>query len=104
MEIIPYTDEHRMFRDSVRKYLEKEVIPYVEEWEEAGITPRSAWKKLGDQGFLGTSVPEEYGGPGGDFLYSVIMTEEMSRTNHMGLCTALHSDIVIPYILSYGSE
>ena len=104
MEIIPYTDEHRMFRDSVRKYLEKEVIPYVEEWEEAGITPQSAWKKLGDQGFLGTSVPEEYGGPGGDFLYSVIMTEEMSRTNHMGLCTALHSDIVIPYILSYGSE
>jgi acyl-CoA dehydrogenase len=93
-----------MFRDSVRKYLEKEVIPNVDEWEEAGITPRSAWKKLGEQGFLGMCVPEEYGGPGGDFLYSVIMTEEMSRTNHMGLCTALHSDIVIPYIMSYGSE
>ncbi len=104
MEIIQYTDEHRMFRDSVRKFLEKEVIPHVEEWEEAGITPRSAWKKLGEQGFLGMSVPEEYGGLGADFLYSVIMTEEMSRTNHMGLCTALHSDIVIPYILSYGSE
>ena len=52
MEIIHYTEEHRMFRDTVRKYLEKEVVPYVEEWEEAGITPKSAWKKLGDQGFL----------------------------------------------------
>jgi len=51
MEIIKYSDEHRMFRESVRKYLEKEVAPYAEEWEEAGITPRSAWKKLGDQGF-----------------------------------------------------
>ncbi len=104
MEIIQYTDEHRMFRDSVRRYLEKEVIPHVDEWEEAGITPRSSWKKLGEQGFLCTSVPEEYGGPGADFLYSVIMTEEMSRTNHMGLCVALHSDIVVPYIMSYGSE
>ena len=104
MEIIQYTEEHRMFRDSVRRYLEKEVIPHVEEWEELGITPRSAWKKLGEQGFLCMDVPQEYGGSGADFLYSVIMTEEMSRTNHMGLCTALHSDVVVPYITSYGSE
>ena len=104
MEIIQYTEEHRMFRDSVRKYLEKEVIPHVEEWEEVGITPKSAWKKLGEQGFLCMDVPQEYGGLGADFLYSVIMTEEMSRTNHMGLCTALHSDVVVPYITSYGSE
>lgn len=104
MEIIQYTEEHRMFRDTVRKYLEKEVIPYVEEWEKEGITPRSAWKKLGEQGFLCMNVPEEYGGLGADFLYSVIMTEEMSRTNHSGLCTALHSDVVVPYITAYGSE
>ncbi len=104
MEIIQYSDEHRMFRDSVRKYLEKEVVPYIEEWEEVGITPKSAWKKLGDQGFLCMDIPEEYGGLGADFLYSVIMTEEMSRTNHSGLCTALHSDVVVPYITSFGSE
>ncbi|MBN2284584.1 MAG: acyl-CoA dehydrogenase family protein [Deltaproteobacteria bacterium] len=104
MEIIQYTEEHRMFRDTVRKYLEKEVIPYIEEWEKEGITPRSAWKKLGEQGFLCMNVPEEYGGLGADFLYSVIMTEEMSRTNHSGLCTALHSDVVVPYITAYGSE
>jgi len=104
MEIIQYSDEHRMFRESVRKYLEKEVVPYVEEWEEAGIVPRSAWKKLGEQGFLCMDVPEEYGGLGADFLYSVIMTEEMTKTNHSGLCTALHSDIVVPYIMAFGSE
>ncbi len=104
MEIIQYSEEHRMFRESVRKYLEKEVVPYVEEWEEAGITPKSAWKKLGDQGFLCMDVPEEYGGLGADFLYSVIMTEEMTKTNHSGLCTALHSDVVVPYITAFGSE
>ena len=104
MEIIKYSEEHRMFRESVRRYLEKEVVPYIEEWEEAGITPKSAWKKLGDQGFLCMNVPEEYGGLGADFLYSVIMTEEMARTNHSGLCSALHSDVVVPYITSFGSE
>ena len=104
MDIINYTEEHRIFRSTVRKYFEKEVIPYVEEWEEAGITPKSAWKKLGEQGFLCTNVPEEYGGLGADFLYSVIMIEEMALTNHCGLRTALHSDIVVPYLVSFGSE
>jgi acyl-CoA dehydrogenase len=104
MEIINYTEEHRIFRETLRKYLEKEVIPYVEEWEEAGITPKSAWKKLGEQGFLCMDIPEEYGGLGADFLYSVIMAEEMTRTNHSGLCTALHSDIVVPYITAFGSD
>jgi acyl-CoA dehydrogenase len=104
MEIIHYSEEHRIFRESVRKYLEKEVIPHVEEWEESGIVPRSAWKKLGDQGFLCMGVSEEYGGLGADFLYSVILTEEMMRTNHGGFCTFLHNDIVVPYITAYGSE
>lgn len=104
MEIIPYSEEHRIFRETVRRFFEKEVIPYVEEWEEAGIVPRSIWKKMGDQGFLCMSVPEEYGGVGADFLYSVIMTEELARTNHTGLAAPLHSDIVVPYITSFASE
>ena len=104
MEIIQYSEEHRIFRESVRRFLEKEVVPHVDEWEEAGIVPKSAWKKLGDQGFLCMDVPEEYGGLGADFLYSVIMTEEMTRTNHSGLATGLHSDIVVPYITSFGTE
>jgi acyl-CoA dehydrogenase len=104
MEILQYTDEHRMFRDSLRRFLAKEITPHVEEWEEAGIVPREAWKKMGEQGFLAMSVPEEYGGLGADFLYSVIVTEEMVRTNHSGLAASLHTDIIVPYIVSFATE
>ncbi len=104
MDILNYTDEHKMFRDTLRKFVANELIPHVEEWEEAGIVPRSAWQKMGQQGFLGTSVPVEYGGPGADFLYSVIVNEEMARANFWGLTASLHSDIIVPYILSFGSE
>ena len=104
MDILNYTDEHKMFRDTMRKFVANELIPHVEEWEEAGIVPRSAWQKMGQQGFLGTSVPMEYGGPGADFLYSVIVNEEMARANFWGLTASLHSDIIVPYILSFGSE
>ncbi|MBI4965575.1 MAG: acyl-CoA dehydrogenase family protein [Desulfomonile tiedjei] len=104
MEIINYTEEHKIFRQALRKFFEKEVIPYVEEWEEAGIVPRSIWKKLGEQGFLCMDVPEEYGGMGADFLYSVIMIEELVRTNHSGLAAPLHSDVVVPYITAFASE
>jgi len=104
MDIIRYREEHNIFRQSLRKFLEKEIIPHVEAWEEAGIVPKSAWKKMGAQGFLCTDIPEAYGGAGGDFLYSVIVTEEMTRTNHSGLAAALHSDIIVPYIAAFGSE
>jgi len=104
MEILHYTEEHNIFRQAVRKFLEKEVIPYVDEWEEAGIVPRSIWKKMGDQGFLCMDVPEEYGGMGADFLYSAILIGELARTNHSGLAAPLHSDVVVPYIVSFGSE
>lgn len=104
MDIIQYTDEHRIFRQALKKFLEKEIIPHVEEWEEAGIVPRAAWKRMGEQGFLCTAVPEEYGGANGDFLYSVIVSEEIARTNFSGLIAPLHSDIIVPYIVSFGSE
>jgi acyl-CoA dehydrogenase len=104
MDIIRYTEEHRIFRQAVRKFFEKEVIPYVDEWEEAGIVPRSAWKKMGEQGFLCMDVPEEYGGLGADFLYSVILAEELVLTRHSGLAAPLHSDVVVPYITAFGSE
>ena len=104
MEIIKYTEEHKIFRQAIRKFFEKEVIPHVEEWEEAGIVPRSIWKKMGDQGFLCMDVPEEYGGMGADFLYSVILSEELVRTNHSGLAAPLHSDVVVPYITAFASE
>jgi acyl-CoA dehydrogenase len=104
MDIIPYTEEHRIFRESARKFFEKEVTPHVDEWEEAGIVPKDVWRKMGEQGFLCMDVPEEYGGLGADFLYSVILTEELCRTGCTGLAAPLHSDIVVPYITTYGSE
>ncbi len=76
----------------------------MDEWEKAGIVPKSIWKKMGEQGFLCPTIPEEYGGVGADFLYSVIVCEELTRTNHTGLAAPLHSDVVVPYISEFGSE
>lgn len=104
MEILKYTKEHRAFRESARIFLETEITPYANEWEETGVIPKSAWRKMGGQGFLCTNVPKEYGGMGGDFLYSVIVTEELVRTHQTGLAAPLHSDIIVPYITSYGAE
>jgi len=104
MEILKYTDAHRNFRKRLRDFLAKEVTPYADEWEKAGIVPKSAWKKMGRAGFLCTEVSSAYGGLGGDFLYSVIVTEEISRTGQNGLVASLHSDIVVPYITAFGSD
>jgi acyl-CoA dehydrogenase len=104
MEILEYTEKHRKFRQRLRRFLEKEVTPYADEWEQAGIVPKTAWKKMGQAGFLCTEVSPDYGGLGGDFLYSVIVIEELTRTSQNGLVASLHSDIVVPYITSYGSD
>lgn len=104
MEIIQYTQEHRIFRDALQKFCEKEVIPYADDWEEAGIVPKRVWRKMGEQGFLCMDVPEAYGGYGADFLYSVILIEELTRTGNMGLAAPIHSDIVVPYITAFASE
>ncbi|MBU0734011.1 MAG: acyl-CoA dehydrogenase family protein [Proteobacteria bacterium] len=104
MEIIKYTEEHRIFREAARRFFAKEVIPHADEWEEAGIVPKSVWLKMGEQGFLCMDILEEYGGFGADFLYSVILTEELGKTGNTGLAAPLHSDIVVPYITAYGSE
>ncbi len=104
METIHFTEKHKAFRKRVREFFDKEVVPYIEQWETDKIVPRSVWKKMGEQGFLCTYLPEKYGGMGGDFLYSVIVAEELARTNHYGLFAFLHSDIVVPYIYAFGSE
>jgi acyl-CoA dehydrogenase len=104
MEILQYTDEHRQFRERLRSFLAAEVAPNVDQWEKDHIVPKEAWRRMGQAGFLSTWAPPEYGGMGGDFLYSVIVTEEMARTNHTGLAAMLHSDVVVPYIAAFGSE
>lgn len=104
MQIINYTEAHRAFRDKMRRFLDQEITPNVDLWETDHMVPKAFWRKMGENGFLCTAVSPEYGGIGGDFLYSVITTEEMMRTNHTGLISPLHSDIVVPYIDSFGSE
>ncbi len=104
MHILPYTEEHRNFRQSLRKFLERELAPQADDWEAQGIVPKEAWRRMGAQGFLCTAVPEEYGGAGGDFLYSVVVTEELVRGRCAGLAAPLHSDVVVPYLASFGSE
>ena len=104
MEILIYTEEHEDFRQRLRAFCETEVTPYVDQWEMEGIVPKSVWKKMGMAGFLCPAVDPKYGGLGGDFRYAVIVVDELSRTAHTGLFATLHSDIVVPYIETYGSE
>ena len=104
MEILNFTKNHLQFRGRLQAFLAEEVTPFADQWEEDKIVPKSVWRKMGQGGFLCTDVAPEYGGLGGDFLYSLIVAEEMTRTWQTGLITALHSDIVVPYISSFGSE
>jgi len=96
--------EHELFRDQVRRFIETEITPYHAQWEQDGIVPRSVWRKAGEAGLLCTEVPEEYGGGGGDFLFGAIMIEEMARAGATGPTFYLHSDIVAPYLVHYGTE
>jgi acyl-CoA dehydrogenase len=100
-----YTNEHEMFRESFRKFLHKEVLPYQEEWEAAGIIPREIYLKCGEQGFLVPQAPEEFGGLGiHDFRYEAVMLEELAYYNEFGLMLGLHNTICAPYLLTYGNE
>lgn len=100
-----FDDEHLMFREAVRRFVEKEVRPYHDQWEHDGIVPRDLWLKAGAAGFLAMAVPEAYGGLElNDFRYNVVLTEELTRAGASGVGFGLHNDIVLPYILTYGTD
>jgi alkylation response protein AidB-like acyl-CoA dehydrogenase len=99
-----FTEEHEMLREAARRFMETEVAPHNERWEEQGYVDREIWQKAGAAGFLCASMPEQYGGAGGDRLYSVVLMEEQARVGCSGLGFGLHSEIVAPYIEHYGSE
>jgi alkylation response protein AidB-like acyl-CoA dehydrogenase len=102
-----FTEEHHLFRDTFKHFLEKEVIPYYEQWEKDGIVSREMWLKAGQQGFLGLAVPEAYGGAGvNDFRYSAIMAEEAARAGVVSasMVIGLHNDIILPYFIAYANE
>ncbi|WP_164214597.1 acyl-CoA dehydrogenase family protein [Virgibacillus sp. YIM 98842] len=98
------TEEHELFRKSLRKFLQKEAAPFYAQWEDDRMIPKAFWKKLGEMGFLCPQVEEKYGGLNLDFSYSVIILEELERIGTSLIGIGLHSDIVVPYIASYGNN
>jgi alkylation response protein AidB-like acyl-CoA dehydrogenase len=106
MPLSMFTDEHEMLRRTVRAFVEKEVAPHVDAWEEAGRLPRELWRRLGELGFLGLEFPVEYGGGGGDFLSSVVLGEEMARCRSGGVAFSVlvHTDMSSPWLTRYGTE
>ena len=96
--------DHEAFRDSFRRFMDKEIAPFHEAWEEQGYVDRAVWSKAGENGFLCMALPEEYGGSGADLLYSVIQFEELWMRGFTGIGYGLHSEIVAPYIEHYGTE
>jgi len=100
-----FEEEHQMFRQAIKTFVEREVAPYHQQWEKEGIVPRDLWLKAGAQGFLCMDVPEEFGGGAvADFRYAAIMTEEFTYANCTGPGFGLHNDVAAPYILHYGNE
>ncbi len=99
-----FTSEHEMWRDSVRKFMEQEVVPYHDEWEKDGIVPRDLWLKAGEAGMLCCTVPEEFGGIGADYLYDVVVFEELWRVGTSGPGFLIHADLVASYILAFGTD
>jgi alkylation response protein AidB-like acyl-CoA dehydrogenase len=98
-------EEHVMFADAFRKFVDREIVPYYEQWEQDQCVPRELWRKAGQQGFLCMDIPEEYGGGGvRDYRYNVIVTEELVRASAPGVGFAVHSDMVAPYIRDHGTD
>lgn len=97
-------EEHEIFRESLRKFLEKEAYPNYEKWEEDRIIPREFWRKMGEQGFLCPDIDEKYGGSNVDWGFSVIINEELERVGSGMVGIGLHNDIVVPYITAYGTD
>ncbi len=99
-----FSEEHNIFREQCRKFAETEIAPNIEKWEEECQVSREVWEKAGKGGFLGLTVPEEYGGAGADFMYSVVLAEEFSKVGNSGFGAGLHSDIIVPYLVELGTE
>lgn len=99
-----FSPDHESFRDTARKFLEREVAPHHREWEKLGVAPRSVWLKAGAAGLLCTTLPEAYGGSEADRLMPAILIEEQARLGLSGPGFSTHSDIVAPYILNYGTD
>lgn len=101
-----FTEEHRMLQDQMRKFVEREVMPHGEKWEEEGQVPREILKTLGEMGILGIRIPEEYGGSDLDIMASVALAEELGHSTFGGFTVTVlvHTDMATPHLVRYGTE
>ncbi|SCK31127.1 Acyl-CoA dehydrogenase [Variovorax sp. HW608] len=99
-----FNEDHEAFRDMVRRFIDNEIAPHHAQWEADGVVPRDLWLKAGEAGMLCCTVPEQYGGAGADYLFDVIVFEEMARSGYTGPGFMIHCDLVATYIASFGSE
>lgn len=104
MKRVLFSPEHELFRDNVRRFLQSEVVPNIERWEARGGFDHGMFAAAGAAGLLCPTVPEEYGGPGADLLYSAVLLEEAAQYSNFGLSLTMHSEIVTNYLLHFGSE
>ena len=99
-----FSPDHDAFRDSFKRFMQAEIAPFHAQWEEQGYVDKAVWNKAGALGFLCMSLPEAYGGADADKLFSIIQMEELSAAGFSGIGYGLHSEIVAPYLLHYGTE
>ena len=101
-----FTEEHELFRQGFRDFLNQEVVPHIEKWEETGQIERFIWEKFGEMGYFGINYPEQYGGLGLDLFYTVIFLEELQRTNSGGFAAAMwaHAYLAQTHLNAEGSE
>ncbi|UOG19592.1 acyl-CoA dehydrogenase family protein [Acinetobacter sp. PK01] len=104
--MLAYDADLELFKDNFKRFMQEHIAPDYEQWERAGIMPRSVWNKLGENGFLCVDVPEQYGGYGVPTYYSLMLVEESARAGYGALSTAIscHSEIAAPYVLHIGTE
>lgn len=101
-----FTEDHEIFRQSVRQFVQAEVVPFVDKWEEEERIPKSVWKRMGELGFLGINMPEEFGGTNNDFFHSVVLLDEMTRSGCAGFAAAhsVHQYMATAHLLKAGSK
>ena len=100
-----FTPEHDQFRQAVRRFVQKEVVPYYDQWEKDGCVSREVWRRGGAQGLLGINLPEAYcGGEANDFRYSAIVIEELMLANAPSVGFSLHADVAAPYMVAYTTD
>jgi len=104
-EPIYFTEQHRQFRDNLRRFIDQEIVPRAAPWEEAGMVPRAVMRQMGELGYLGIRYPETYGGSSLDTVYSAILAEELGRSTYGGyaVTVSVHTDMASPHLANFGT-